>query len=679
MDTRSPSEEALVASYERALESLEKNDLRSLAQEGLTLMRESPNDPRSRHIAGLLALQKGDADKAVEHLEAAVTLESREPRLWYDLSHAYHAQGQEARSESATELASAAEVIRFVDSFPYLNTDELQAIIQDCEAELAEEPDSVSTFYILTHALLALDSPLSEPLPELSARLEHIGWEYKEALYTYWIRELHLANHSSPPEAEVIILATRASEELASTLERLRAEPAPRTSITLVSNNPHDEALRELAGKVDQYIENTGNAGAYAARNIGAAFSDAPVLIFLEDDGIPEPGLVGEHLAVHKSRHPWTVRGRARPFPPDQFTPAHYDLGEQLDSSPLNLEGNASVDRALFLQVGGWGDYILFGLGGPELTLRLLQLDRDRNRFLYTPGALLWHDWDKGSEQAMERKALRQKASNLLIRARTGEPPAYVRANWDDLTSPGPSTASTSAKGEALPSPLVTISIPAPGGTSREFQIPERETHRFKALFKGEEYSLPAGYRLPDDGVVLDVGANFGLFAAYAHLWNPRATIHAFEPNPRVFPVLEENMAAIDRGHCHPVALAGNDGEAPLYLHPRNTGQASTSHWQQGETESITLRDAASAIDEIGMQRIDVLKIDTEGAEVAILHSLQPARRGIAIVMAEYHCEQDRRLIDTLLPGFRLYSCSVVDNRGIGTVKYFNERLLETR
>ncbi len=67
----------------------------------------------------------------------------------------------------------------------------------------------------------------------------------------------------------------------------------------------------------------------------------------------------------------------------------------------------------------------------------------------------------------------------------------------------------------------------------------------------------------PDDRVIVDAGANIGLFTCFAAVRAPRATIHAIEPFPDTFRRLRDVIRsnALDgRVIAHPVALSSETG-----------------------------------------------------------------------------------------------------------------------
>ncbi len=150
---------------------------------------------------------------------------------------------------------------------------------------------------------------------------------------------------------------------------------------------------------------------------------------------------------------------------------------------------------------------------------------------------------------------------------------------------------------------------------------------------------------LPPDGVFVDIGANVSLYTLWAgrHL-GPGGTLVAFEPHPTAFARLRFNVAAnflpgvtgSPRTHLLPVAVgrAENAG-AVLHLHPRNLGANSLLPPAPGEDLGgkrlpVPCRPLLAVLDELGVARIDVLKIDVEGGEdaalVPFLEDADPAR-----------------------------------------------------
>jgi len=131
-------------------------------------------------------------------------------------------------------------------------------------------------------------------------------------------------------------------------------------------------------------------------------------------------------------------------------------------------------------------------------------------------------------------------------------------------------------------------------------------------LFEGE---LEAG------DVVIDVGANVGYYTLIAaKLVGPQGRVYAFEPDPTAFALLTTNIEL--NGYTNVVAineaLGSEPGELELFLSRTNHGDHRL--YDPGDdrvavTVKVTTLDAALA----DVHGIDLIKIDTQGAECSIL------------------------------------------------------------
>ena len=175
------------------------------------------------------------------------------------------------------------------------------------------------------------------------------------------------------------------------------------------------------------------------------------------------------------------------------------------------------------------------------------------------------------------------------------------------------------------------------------------------------EYAPPpeAKLRAKDLRTVLDIGANIGISALYFAATFPNAVVHAFEPDPANCAVLADNARAQLRIRVHPFALGAEDGELQLFDSddPSNLGGCS-AHGLGVNTASskrVPVRHAGHALAELGVERVDVIKIDTEGAEWEILTALDPRLlSGVRLIMGELHGRRDFALLDYLQPLFHI-------------------------
>lgn len=123
--------------------------------------------------------------------------------------------------------------------------------------------------------------------------------------------------------------------------------------------------------------------------------------------------------------------------------------------------------------------------------------------------------------------------------------------------------------------------------------------------------------------VVVDVGANIGLYTLYgARLAGDTGRVHSFEPTPRMFDILHDNIqinGLLESGRValHRQAVTDRRGKARFAVYAENNGHNTLFPDNRDasfiEVETTTLDDALA--DE---PRIDVVKIDAEGAEPGI-------------------------------------------------------------
>jgi len=170
-----------------------------------------------------------------------------------------------------------------------------------------------------------------------------------------------------------------------------------------------------------------------------------------------------------------------------------------------------------------------------------------------------------------------------------------------------------------------------------------------------DEYAPPRELPLARDAVrvVLDIGANVGVTALYFSQVFPNATVYAFEPAPDNFAVLAKNVANCARIRAFNFALGAQDATLELYAsdNPVNFGGYSL-HATGSDTSkrvSIPVRNVAGVLSELSLTSIDVVKVDTEGAEWDILTAFPEAVLASAkYVTGELHGNKDFALLEYL-------------------------------
>ncbi len=167
----------------------------------------------------------------------------------------------------------------------------------------------------------------------------------------------------------------------------------------------------------------------------------------------------------------------------------------------------------------------------------------------------------------------------------------------------------------------------------------------FKEIFVDGCYSCTLDTEKP---LILDCGANIGFATFYfKHCW-PNATIHAFEPAPDTFRLLEENVRAnqLQDVYLHNVALGLAIGKIPLYCETDKQGslRASTMEGRLPTGKTFIVKVPVEPLSKFINDKISLLKVDVEGAEGKVIQELEASGRinQVDTAIIEYHWSSER-------------------------------------
>ncbi|MGE3776801.1 MAG: FkbM family methyltransferase [Pirellulaceae bacterium] len=235
-----------------------------------------------------------------------------------------------------------------------------------------------------------------------------------------------------------------------------------------------------------------------------------------------------------------------------------------------------------------------------------------------------------------------------------------------------------------------------------------------------EPFYLRHGLRIEDGNCIFDVGANIGFFLLQLGQQLQRASVYSFEPVPEVFEVLRRNAER----HClldHQLfncGLSHTPGKASFTYFPR-TSVASTMYpdssrefrlnsrrfvlaelaarsrifravlrvtpewlwyplteairryYQRAREVTCELRRLSDVIDEHGVRQIDLLKVDTEGAEEDVLRGIEPHHWPLIgqLVVEVHHGRESVRRMESLL---RAQGFATVHEQLLPTVEHLH-------
>ncbi len=260
----------------------------------------------------------------------------------------------------------------------------------------------------------------------LIAALKSKNWEEKLSLYRNEFRAVDRIKDVVDPVISIIMISWQMNDEIIETVKLLQDQRDLKFEIILVNNGCEPSDFDVVRDYVDILVHLNSNTGAYFARNVGSIFSSAPILLFLDDDALPDNSLLFAHQEAFNKWDVICVRGvvLSKTGNPINQLARHYDLGDKPFPVYANVEGNVSYDARYFFQVNGWDDEIKFGGGGVDLSKRLLMVEPDMRKQIYIPDAVIYHDYAQDNDH-LERKRDKQEISRERLKKK--------HPDWDEF------------------------------------------------------------------------------------------------------------------------------------------------------------------------------------------------------------------------------------------------------
>jgi len=255
----------------------------------------------------------------------------------------------------------------------------------------------------------------------LHLHLTQKNWLYKLPLYSSCFESVKHLRKVNSPKISVIVISWRRHPNTLENFKCLAKQRNHSFELIFVNNGCNEEEFRELEPYIDIYVRLNENTGAYLARNVGAVFASAPLLLFLEDDGIPAENIIEEYLKVYKQYKVIAARGPYLSRTKDiNDLPRYYYLGDKPFPYFSCEEGNSSYRADEFFRIGGWDDDIRFGHGGVDLSYRLLKIEPDRRKQIYHPAPFIYHEHTEDAEILKEKRARQEQSYKRLEQKNPG-------------------------------------------------------------------------------------------------------------------------------------------------------------------------------------------------------------------------------------------------------------------
>jgi FkbM family methyltransferase len=181
-------------------------------------------------------------------------------------------------------------------------------------------------------------------------------------------------------------------------------------------------------------------------------------------------------------------------------------------------------------------------------------------------------------------------------------------------------------------------------------------------------------YFFPDElnpKVIFDIGGNIGITSIFLATLFPEAKIYTFEPLPDNFEILKKNIQKYKNIEAFNVGLGSKNGSFKVYLSNDSENFGGISFYPDPVGNNLDthilceVQDINSVIEELNLDYIDLIKIDTEGAEYDILTCLkEKIIKKTSWITGELHGNKDFELLTYLNQlGFSLSVKKQIDNR----------------
>lgn len=146
----------------------------------------------------------------------------------------------------------------------------------------------------------------------------------------------------------------------------------------------------------------------------------------------------------------------------------------------------------------------------------------------------------------------------------------------------------------------------------------------------------------------VDAGANFGWYAIHlSHLVGVEGKVFAFEPVPATFQELKSNseLNSCDNLETFCMAIGNSADSINIYVPQIALGSGAASQFlDTGEKIQVPMTRLDDFVDDRGLNRVDFIKADIEGGELALLRGaeqlLTTFRPSILIEIVDIHCQR---------------------------------------
>lgn len=145
------------------------------------------------------------------------------------------------------------------------------------------------------------------------------------------------------------------------------------------------------------------------------------------------------------------------------------------------------------------------------------------------------------------------------------------------------------------------------------------EYHSCASYVSEDEYEFLSQQEM-SEGVIVDVGANLGVFSLLLAKQHPHREVHAFEPSPSTFQALKKNIShnGVDNVVANEKAVGDVDEWTSFQADPESRATARFSGESSAHAVEVSCVQLDTYLEQHDVDRVAFLKVDVEGFEMSV-------------------------------------------------------------
>lgn len=291
--------------------------------------------------------------------------------------------------------------------------------------------------------------------------------------------------------ASVLIPTFRRPAKLSRVVESVLAQLREGDEVVVVDDGSGDEtgAVLKAIGDVRLTVIQQANAGVSAARNRAIEVARNELLVFLDDDELPEQGWLEAHRRAHSGARRVAAMGRAALVVPHRRGTQVIPPDPRARPTEL-INDSFSVRRADLLAVGGFDARFVHGGEDVDLGLRLRAAGVD---LVVADGAVIRHEINRSYREFRRQRLQRGRASALFAQVHG----VRLQPDVGSLNAVDRLLAGIALRSRALTevAALVFWGVLRAGGLAGSWPIQKAAAGRAAVLlgYRGEAHARAAG------------------------------------------------------------------------------------------------------------------------------------------------------------------------------------------